>query len=76
VQTFRTQSCDGKHLKRSFNAAVTELVGGPLSESARRARTPIAQRRQGAVAVREINPQQKALTDAAAALAALWQRKR
>lgn len=64
---------EGKNLKRAFNTAVSELAGGTLSEAARRARTPIGQRNQGSMVV---DPQQRALSDAAAALSALWQTKR
>jgi hypothetical protein len=64
---------EGKNLKRAFNTAVRELAGGTLSEAARRARTPIAPRGQRPMG---IDSQQRALSDAAAALAALWQTER
>jgi hypothetical protein len=65
---------DSRHLKQTFSAALAELAGGTLPERARRARTPIVQRHRNRIPV--VDPQKQALTDAAAALSALWQTKR
>jgi hypothetical protein len=65
---------DSRHLKQTFSAALNELEGGALPERTRRARTPIAQRQRNRTPV--VDPQKQALTDAAAALSALWQTKR
>jgi hypothetical protein len=66
---------DSKHLKQTFNTALTELTGGTLSERARRARTPIVQRNRRVLGAPVLDPQKRALADAATALAALWQTK-
>jgi hypothetical protein len=79
TQSFGITGCEiqgGKHLKQTFNTAIRELSGGARSEMARRARTPIAQRSGRLSGAAAQSPQQRAIKDAAAALAALWQAKR
>lgn len=61
-----------KDLKRSFENAVRDIYEVGLTGKVSRYRTPIVQRASVAAAESYVNAEKRALSDAARALAQLW----